>query len=252
MLDTYNSVHVNDTINVTYANTTTTTSSSPTGGIFGSGTPVGPGTSSTNVSYYWVIEPANNTAQWVTVVAFYGNGDNAVRSSPRYMRSLNSSLTVNTGVVTQLLLIARYSAGTLKYLQWADLGCSGCGGTNSNLCMYVGVTDVGTEAFACAQSNATCSTYLNSTTYDKATNTSVTTSYSPCAFGVYTGFSGTDQYGKPFKSGPQLEMLRKYSVSKLGTSALGYARTAGTYVRSQVPSQVTSTSTSSTQLGRKR
>jgi|APGre2960657444_1045066.scaffolds.fasta_scaffold00109_17 hypothetical protein len=259
-MSTYTRIHANDTVNVTYVNVTGGSSTgSTTCGIFDDPANCGNvNVTGRNVSYYSLPRNANNSAQFVSMVAFYGSGSNAVRSLPRYQRSLNSTLTLNTGVVTQLILIARYSAGKLTYLTWADMGCSGCGGPNDERCMYVGVSEAGTEAFACAQTNATCSVYetnsstTNATSASNATSAADTTSYSPCAFGVYLGFSGADQYGKPFKSGPQIEMLRKYSVSKLGSSALGYARTAGSYVKSQVPSEVTTTSTSNTQLGRRR
>ena len=250
-MDYYTASHVNDTMQVTIENIT---ASPPPPGGFGGGlgllSPPPPPLGSVNKTYINITLPANNTAQFMSVVAFYGHGASAVRSEPRYVRSTNATLTLGTGQVTQLILIARYNSGTLKYLQWADLGCSGCGGPNDARCMQVGAS---ASNLACGQSNATCYTYINSTTTTTdASNhtTTVSNNYSPCVTGVYTGFSGTDKYGKPLKSGGQIELLRKYSVSKLGTRALGYAKTAASYVRSQVPA--VPTSTSSSQLGRKK
>jgi hypothetical protein len=246
LMDYYTAMHVNDTV-VRYYQYITPSPPPPPGGLpLGQIAPPPPPVGSVNITYYNTTEPANNTAQFMSVVAYWGNGASAVRSEPRYVRSTDANLTTGTGQVTQLILIARYSAGNLAYLQWADLGCSGCGGVNDARCLLVGAT-----ALACATPNATCYTYINSSTTTVDANnvsTTVSNAYSPCVTGVYIGFSGTDQYGKPLKSGGQIELLRKYSVSKLGTRALGYARSAATYARSQVPA--VPTATSSSQLGR--
>ncbi len=249
LMDYYTAMHVNDTVSITYENRTYAPPPPPgQGGGIGALSSPPPPVGSVNISYYNVSVPANNTAQFMSVVAYWGNGASAVRSEPRYVRSTDATLTEGTGQVTQLILIARYSAGNLAYLQWADLGCSGCGGVNDARCMFVSAT-----ARACAATNATCYTYINSTTTTVDANnvsTSVSNAYSPCVTGVYIGFSGTDQYGKPLKSGGQIELLRKYSVSKLGTRALTYARSAASYARSQVPA--VPTATSSSQMGGRR
>ena len=242
--------HGLDQINQSYVNKTNT-SSTPTsgvGGIFGSGTPVATTTNTTNATYYYKLIPANTTVKYVSVVAFAGTGGNAVRTLPRYMRSATASETVNTGVVTQLVLIARYKTGKLYQLDWEDMGCSGCGGTRSAQCMLVGVTSSNTQAFACGQTNNTCSVYTTTTVFDKNTNSTTNNTFSPCAFGSYIGYSGTDHYGKPFKSGPQIELLRKYSVSKLASIAGNYAKYAASYAKSQVPT--TPSGTNGNSLGR--
>jgi hypothetical protein len=250
-MDYYTTAHANDTVNTTFS--VINIAPPPPGGAGGGfgllSPPPGP-VGSVNITYDNRTDPANNTATHMSVVAYWGHGASAVRSEPRYVRSTNGSLTGGTGQVTQLILIARYSAGRLTYLQWADLGCSGCGGPKDPRCMTVGASDT---SLACAQLNKTCYTYVNSTTSSTDANnvtTTVVNSYSPCVTGVYIGFSGTDQYGKPLKSGGQIELLRKYSVSKLGTRALGFARNAATYARSQVPA--VPTSTNSQQAGRKK
>jgi hypothetical protein len=250
LLTYYTLSHGLDKINQSYVNKTNT-SSTPTsgvGGIFGSGTPVSTTVNTTNATYYYKLIPANTTVKYVSVVAFAGTGSNAVRSLPRYMRSATASETTNTGVVTQLVLIARYKSGKLYQLEWTDMGCSGCGGPNSAQCMLVGVTSKNTQAFACGQTNTTCSIYTTTTVFDNVTKTSTNSTFSPCSFGSYIGFSGTDKYGKPFKSGPQIELLRKYSVSKLASIAGNYAKFAATYAKSQVPT--TPSGTNGNSLGR--
>ena len=249
LLKYYTLSHQLDQMNKTYVNVTnTSTPTSGVGGLFGSGTPVAQTVNLTNATYYWKLTPANTTIKYVSVVAFAGSNGNAVRSLPRYMRSNVASETMATGVVTQLVLVARYKTGKLYQLAWEDMGCSGCGGTGSTQCMLVGTTTQNTQSFACAQSN--CSTYTTTTVFDKTTNTTTNTSFSPCNFGSYIGFSGTDKYGKPFKSGPQIELLRKYSVSKLASVAAGYARFAATYAKSNLPT--TPSGTNSNSLGRRK
>ena len=246
LLTYYTLSHGLDKINQTYVNNTNSSNTPTTGvgGIFGSGTPVATTVNTSNATYYWKLQPANTTVKYVSVVAFAGS----VRSLPLYMRSATASETTNTGVVSQLVLIARYKSGKLYQLDWEDMGCSACGGPNSAQCMLVGVTSSNTQAFACGQSN--CSTYVTSTGCDKTTNITTNTTYSPCSFGSYIGFSGTDKYGKPFKSGPQIELLRKYSVSKLASIAGNYAKFAASYAKSQVPT--TPSGTNDNSLGRKR
>ncbi len=258
-MDTYTTVHANDTVVETVRVDPPPPPSAPPGaggGFFLQSPPPPPPSPPGTVEFRSYNIPANNTAQFMSVVAYYGHGDSAVRSEPRYVRSTNSSLTIGTGQVMQLILIARFTAGKLKYLQWADLGCSGCGGPNDARCMQVG----GATALACAgsatltQNNETCYTYTYSnltTTSGNMTNTTQGDPTSPCSSGVYMGFAGTDRYGKPLKTGGQMELLRKYSVSKLGTRALGYARQAASYAKEQVSSSVP-TSTANTQLGRRR
>lgn len=130
-------------------------------------------------------------ARFMSVVAFYGNGENAVISAPRYMRSSNKcgwaphssphftqprlpararkiplcsplrpaiatltparTLTTGSGRASELFLIARLSAGNLKFLQWFSLGCGDCG-VATDLCMQVGGGDT-----TCGQSETVCS-----------------------------------------------------------------------------------------------
>ena len=203
-------------------------------------------TNVTNVTdWRQVCPPANNTAKYMSMVAYYGHGADAVRSEPRYLFSEDETITGGVGVATQLILVARFNSGKLKYLQWADLGCSGCGGPKDPQCMQVGNSGA---HLACATlpSNpdtgakiTSCRDYYNKTVTDtdNTTNVTVTTSslYSLCGTGLYLGFSGTDRYGKPLKTGGQIEMLRKYSVSKLSSRALSYAKLAKAYVKEQVP-----------------
>ena len=270
LLDYYTQYHVNDTLNVSYPNSTMAPPPPTTsGGFLGLAPPPPPPngtfdevalipcrppwqapTNNTNVTEY-PCPPANNSAQFMSVVAYYGHGANAVRSPPRYVYSDDSTLTGGVGVVTQLILVARFSAGQLKYLQWADMGCSGCGGPKDPQCMQVGYNG---ESLACATlpSNpdtgakvTSCRDYYNKTvtTTDSSNNTVTTSSlYSLCGSGLYIGFSGTDRYGKPLKTGGQIDMLRKYSISKLGSKALSYARLAKAYVKEQVPTVAVSSS----------
>ena len=215
-------------------------------------------TSVTNVTNMtdWRREcpPANNTASFMSIVAYYGHGSNAVRSEPRYLFSEDDTITGGVGVATQLILVARFNAGVLKYLQWAELGCSGCGGPKNAQCMQVGPSG---SSLACATlpanpdtglTIASCRDYYNKTVTDTDNTTNVTTTssslYSLCGTGLYVGFSGTDRYGKPLKTGGQIDMLRKYSVSKLSSRALSYAKLAKAYVKQQVPTVAVNSQTS--------
>ena len=212
-------------------------------------------TNVTNVTdWRQVCPPANNTARFMSVVAYYGHGADAVRSEPRYLFSEDDTLTGGVGVATQLILVARFNSGKLKYLQWAEMGCSGCGGPKDPQCMQVGTSGA---HLACATlpSNpdtgakiASCRDYYNKTVTDTDNTTNVTTTssslYSLCGTGLYIGFSGTDRYGKPLKTGGQIDMLRKYSVSKLSSRALSYAKLAKAYVKEQVPPVAVNSQTS--------
>ena len=308
LLDYYTAYHVNDTMNISYANTTESPSGTtpPSGPVyFGVAPPPPPPngtfdkvttlpcrppweapiTSITTVTYIngtnatngtnvtnatnatnattittvtnvtdWRREcpPANNTATFMSVVAYYGHGANAVRSEPRYLFSEDDTITGGVGVATQLILVARFNSGVLKYLQWSELGCSGCGGPKDPQCMQVGSNGA---RLACATlptnpdtgaKVTSCRDYYNKTVTDtdNTTNTTTTTSslYSLCGTGLYVGFSGTDRYGKPLKTGGQIDMLRKYSVSKLSSRARSYAKLAKAYVKEQVPTVAVSSS----------
>lgn len=91
-------------------------------------------------TYAYNFLGSTQNATFMSVVAFYGNGANAVISAPRYMRSTNRTLTVGAGRASQLFLIIRLSAGNPKYLQWFSLGCGDCG-VAADLCMSVGDGD---------------------------------------------------------------------------------------------------------------
>jgi hypothetical protein len=247
LLDYYTAYHVNDTIIKTYENITGAPPSPPgTGGFLGLAPPPPPPNGTLyNRTYYNVSLPANNSATFMSVVAYYGHGANAVRSAPRYIFSEDKDLTGGTGMTTQLILVARFNAGKMAYLQWSELGCSGCGGPKDPQCMQVGPTG---ESLACATlptnpdtslKVVSCRDYYNKTvtSVDNTTNVTSTSSstYSLCGSGVYTGFSGTDRYGKPLKTGGQIDLVRKYSVSRLSSRALSYAKLAQAYVKEQVP-----------------
>lgn len=258
LLDYYTAYHVNDTIVVKKPNISYSPPPPPGGGGLLGATPsppppAPPNGTRTNMTYISIAYPANNSAQFVSMVAYGGNGASAVRSVPRYIYSNRSDLTVGTGFVTQLVLIARYNAGKLAYLQWSDLGCSGCGGPKDKQCMQVGNSG---EHLACATLPTnpdtstlvtSCRDYYNKTVSETNNVTNVTTSssstYSLCGTGIYLGFSGTDSYGRPLKTGGQIDQLRKYSVSKLSSRALSYAKLAKAYVKQQVPATQASTST---------
>jgi hypothetical protein len=176
--------------------------------------------------------PANMTADYVSVVAYSGS----IRSKVRIMRSNSSSLTGTlnlpsfTGITKNLMLIATYKTGTLTTLTWQDMGnCAGC----SSACMNVGASDTspGSTDNACAYSWETC---LNNTSVNSDGN--VTVNSSVCPFNIYIGFSGTDSYSRAFKSGPQIEYLRKYSVSALYAQGVNYAKYAKAVVVANVAS----------------
>lgn len=101
-----------------------------------------------NYSYFYnnYLNVTNNngtrtlpsTANVMSVVAYWGHGEGAVRSEPRYIRSNNKTLTTGAGQVGSLFLVLRFNAGNLKFLQWFSLGCGDCGGANAVTCMSVG------------------------------------------------------------------------------------------------------------------
>ena len=184
--------------------------------------PPSPPPSPPSTACTYTTVPANLTADYVTVIAYSGT----IRSKPRVVRSNSSALTGTlnapsfTGIAKTLMLLANYKAGTLTALEWQDMGdCPGC----TDSCMNVGPSDTspGSTDDACAYSWDTC---LNNTSVNSVGNVTVNTSV--CPFNVYLGFLGTDASSRPFKSGPQIQYLRKYSVSAIFAQGVSYAKYA--------------------------
>lgn len=181
--------------------------------------------------------PANNSAEFVSMVAYHGNGSSAVRTPPRYVRSNLTSLTGGTGIATTFLLVVTYSKGTLVSMDWSDLGCGSCGGTNSPSCLYTGVNSKGSAQHQCATLPAVCFAY-SETEAVLNTSSGVTkngTVNSPCALSLFVGAAGTDMHGRPMHTGGQLSLLQRYSVTALASSAFSIAKSYYSSVAASVP-----------------
>ena len=162
-------------------------------------------------------------AQVMTVVAYAGNGTDVVRSAPRLVRASSSSAIVggvSVGRVNALTLVARFDRGTLRYLQWHDMGCGDCAAGDACAAVGEGHTAcMGTEdACTCAAASSNSNCLLNLETSDSLR----------CHLTVATAFSGTDKHSSPLKSAAQIERLGRYSATAAakgaGASALANAK----------------------------
>lgn len=231
-------LHASDTITTctTVGGGSSTTPSGAACGTFGNPcSPPPPAQPSSTTEQTCTTAPANVTAQYITVVAYSGN----VRSSPRVVRTNDTELTGTggggkaTGQVSTLVLLGRFKNGALTQLVWESMGCSSCK-NGAESCIYVGGDDTkkGSSAAACGApwvgTSSTkepvggCSEYA----LKPGVGGKNSTNASQCSFNIYFGFSGTDASSRALKSGPQIELLRKYSVSNLASQAWSYARYA--------------------------
>ena len=157
---------------------------------------------------------SGNANQVMTIVAYAGNGTDVVRSPPRRVRVASASAVAGdtsvVGRVNTLTLIARFDAGSLRYLQWHDLGCGECAAEDA--CFDVGdghtacagtETNCGCDAAVAAASGSSCLFDLSPGSADLLR----------CQLTVATAFSGTDARLAPLESAAQIERLGRYSVT---------------------------------------
>ena len=155
-----------------------------------------------------------NAHQVMTVVAYAGNGTDVVRSPPRRVRVASASAVAGgasvVGRVNALTLIARFDAGSLRYLQWHDLGCGDCAAEDE--CFDVGdghtacagtETNCACDAAVAAASGSSCLLDLSAGSAD----------HLRCQLTIATAFSGTDKHLVPLDSAAQIERLGRYSVT---------------------------------------
>ena len=130
----------------------------------------------------------------------------SIRSHPRVFASLDPESTTAAGIVATLVADVRLSGGALTSIDWADVGCVGCGGRGGGRCVQAR----GGQA-SCAAPVDACSAGGNATSIIDISDGGATV----CGTTVYVGFSGGDRTRAPLSSGAQLRSLRAGSAAAL-------------------------------------
>lgn len=142
----------------------------------------------------------------VTGALFRGAG---VRSPPRVFASADLEATTATGIVATLVADIVLTNGALSRIDWADVGCVGCGGRGGGACVQ-------------AKGQASCAAPLDACITASATNTNASSivdasdgGATACGTTLYAGFTGADRARAPLVSGAQLRSLRRGSAAAL-------------------------------------
>lgn len=139
----------------------------------------------------------------LSVVAFTKD----IRSEARYIWANDVEVTggTGTGVLRNLVLIADFDDGELKFLRWQDPGCLGC---SDNRCVQTGIVYDEKPTFSCTPaSTEDCTSGANN-----VDNFECFTSYQ-------VGMSGTDDDSSVLNTGVQLQRIQSLSLTSLYSDA---------------------------------